>query len=178
MSIGKWELSGVHGLRRYIWQLLQDELGWKLSDYTIMVEGKPVQMVPIITPEQQPEFNSIDKPYIIYAYSKRQGSNNYFLEQEIASFTIYSNAEKDIRQAINMLDAKFDKRDEAAQELNKYISAAGLDPAYGYFDYKTLWVSGIQGPQPQTEEGGRRDGVININITYTHYGPDGQAVRV
>jgi hypothetical protein len=177
MSIGKWDLSGVHGLRRYIWQLLQDELGWSIDNYNVSVEGKTVQMVPIITPEQQPEMTSINAPFLVYSYAKKQGSNNYFLEQEVASFTVYSPNEKDIRQVINMLDAKFDKRDEAARELNGFIGSADLDPAYKDFDYKTLWVSGIQGPQPQNEEGGRRDGVVNINITYTHYGPNGLAVR-
>jgi len=169
MPVGKWDLGGVHGVRQYMWKLLQDELGWKASDYG--------GLTPITTPEQQPEFNNFNKPYIVYSYSKKQGTNNYFLEGEIATFVIYSSDSADIRRAINLFDAKLDKRDESAAEVNDFISASSLDPEYKYFDYKSLWVSMIQGPQPVTEEGGRRDGLINVNINYTHYGPDGKAIR-
>lgn len=170
MTIGKWDLAGVHGLRQYIWYLLQEELEWTAENYG--------GLVPIVTPEQQPEMTAFNKPFIVYAYSKKMGSNNYFLESEVASFTIFSQSEKDIRQVLNLLDTKFDKRDEAAYELNEFISQSSLDVQYKYFDYKTIWVSAFQGPAPESEEGGRRDGVININVTYTHYGPDGAPVRV
>lgn len=169
MTIGKWDLSGVHGLNKYVWELLKDELGWSTVDYG--------GLTPITTPEQQPEFNAFDKPFIVYSFAKKMGGNNYLIESEIASYTIYSQHSMDILRVLTMLDAKLDKRDETAEELNAFISASTLDPEYKKFDYKTLWISGIQGPQPVTEEGGRRDGLINVNMNYTHYGADGLAIR-
>lgn len=170
MSITDWDLSAVHGLRQYMWSLLQTELGWLPADYEVTKDGQQVRLVPIVTPEQQPELNDLDEPYIVYAFSKKQSSNLYVLDGEIATFTIYSRQEVDIRRVLNLFDAKFDKRDDSAREINNWIKAqSGLDDRYKDFDYKTLWVSGAQGPQPVTEEGGRRDGLININITYTHY---------
>ena len=178
MSITDWDLSAVHGLRRYMWQALQDELEWEPANYSIVRDGQTVQVVPIVTPEQQPELNDLYWPYIVYSYAKKQSGDLFVLEGEIVSFTIYSTRQIDINRALNLFDAKLDKRDESARELNDYIRAnPDLDDRYKAFDYKTLWVSGMQGPQPITEEGGRRDGLINVNITYTHYGPDGLSIR-
>ena len=168
MALDKWDLSGVHGLRQYIWKLLQDELGWSATNYG--------GLIPITTPEQQPEFTAFNKPFIVYSYAKKQGTNNYLLENEIAAFTIYSAKSHEIHKALNLLDTKLDKRDESAREINEFIQGLA-EEQYRYFDYKSIWTSGIQGPQPFTEEGGRRGGMITVNSMYTHYGPDGLAIR-
>lgn len=169
MAINKWELAGTHALRQYLWKQLQVELGWTAADYG--------GLTPITTPEQQPEFNNFNKPYIVYSFGKKPGTNLYLLEGETAAFTVYSQSTSDINRVLNLFDTKLDKRDEAAAEINAFLASSSLAPEFKYFDFKTTWVSGYQGPQPLTEEGGRRDGLITVNIEYTHYGPDGKAVR-
>lgn len=180
MTLTKWDLMATHGLRQYIWSLLQSELGWSLSNYHDPV--KNVDYVPIVAAEQQPEMNQFEAPYLVYAYSKKMSGNLHVIEGEVAAFVVYAKTTTEINQVLNLLAAKFDRRDESAQNLNKWLKTSGLDQQYKNFDYKTMWVSGFQGPQPALETGGRRDGSITINITYTHYntaaGGNGAEIRV
>lgn len=158
-----YKLSAVHGLRSYMWRLLQDELGWTLDDYA---DANGTKYVPIITPEQDKIFNAIDKPYIVYSFSRGATSNAWFVENEMGAFTVYSSNADDIREVLNMFQTKFNRRDDSAYDLNEYVQK-NLADKYKVFDYKTLWVSTVQGPQPATEEGGRRDGYMTINMNYT-----------
>lgn len=167
MAISDWELAGVHSLRKYIWKLLQDELGWSAETYG--------GLVPITTPEQEPEFTNFNAPFLVYTYSKSSTSNLYALEAEVCAFTIYSGSSSDITKVINLLSAKLNKRDESAKELNDFVST--LDDRYKAFDFKTVVVSGSQGSQPVTQEGGRKDGYITVSMKYTHYGSDGLSIR-
>ena len=169
MSITDWDLFGVHGVRQYLWAQLQAELDWDAADYG--------GLTPITTPEQQPEFTNFNKPFVVYSYAKKAGGNLYLLEQEIAAFTVYSQSATHITRVLNLFDAKLDKRDESAREINAFISASSLAQKYKDFDYKWTSTNGIQGPQPLTEEGGRRDGLITVNIAYTHYGTNGASIR-
>lgn len=167
MAIDDWELAGVHGLRKYVWHLLETELGWKTSDYG--------GLTPIITPEQEPELMAFSKPFLVYTYARANTSNLYALETEIAAFTVYATSDRDIVKVVNLLGAKLNKRDETAQELNDFVDS--LDGRYNEFDYKTIRVVGAQGAQPVDQEGGRKDGYISVSLTYTHYDNNGRSIR-
>lgn len=158
-----YKLSAVHGLRSYMWRLLQDELGWKLDDYA---DVNGTKYVPIITPEQDKIFNAIDKPYIVYSFSRGATSTEWYLENEIGAFTVFSSNADDIRAVLNMFQTKFNRFDDSAYDLNEYVQK-NLADKYKAFDYKYVRVSTVQGPQPATEEGGRRDGYMTISMTYT-----------
>ena len=158
-----YKLSAVHGLRSYMWRLLQDNLGWTLDDYA---DANGTKYVPIITPQQEAIFNEMGKPYIVYSFSRGDTSSSWFIENEAGAFSVFSSNEEDIRRALNLFQTKFNRRDDSAYDLNEYISKNGSD-ALKNFDYKTLWVSTVQGPKPSTEEGDRRDGLITINMRYT-----------
>jgi hypothetical protein len=146
-----------------MWRLLQDELGWTKDDYA---DENGVTYVPIVTPQQEKIFNAMDKPYIVYSFSRGATSTAWFVENEIGAFAIYSSNEEDIRKVINLCQTKFNRRDDSAQDLNDYVQTT-LGDNYKQFEYKTIWVSTVQGPEPATEEGGRRDGLITINMNYT-----------
>jgi hypothetical protein len=45
----KWDLSGVHGINKFVWAKLQEQLEWNKSNYG--------GLTPITIPSQQPEFN-------------------------------------------------------------------------------------------------------------------------
>jgi hypothetical protein len=158
-----YKLSAVHGLRSYMWRLLQDNLGWTVDDYA---DENGTKYVPIITPQQEKMFNEMGKPYIVYSFSRGDTGNSWFIENEAGAFSVFSSNEEDIRRVINLFQTKFNRRDDSANELNDYIQK-NASAALKTFDYKTLWVSTVQGPQPSTEEGGRRDGLITINMKYT-----------
>ena len=158
-----YKLSAVHGLRSYMWRLLQDELGWKLDDYA---DENGTKYVPIITPQQEKIFNAMDKPYIVYSFSRGDTGNAWFIENESGAFSVFSSDPDDIQKVINLFQTKFNRRDDSAYDLNTYVQTR-LGENYRVFDYKSIKVTTVQGPQPATEEGGRRDGLITIYMTYT-----------
>lgn len=171
----KWKRAGAHVVRKYIWHLLQQELGWNSSNYG--------GLTPITTPEQQPEFNNFDYPYIVYSYSRTATSNLWALEGEVMALTIFSKSGGAIDEVVNLLGTKLNKRDETAKDINLFISASeASDSFYRNFDFKSFSVTGAQGPQAVTTEGGRRDGYVTLSYAYTLYEASGanagQRIRI
>ena len=173
----KWDLAGAHALRRYIWQLLQDELGWSTDNYG--------GLNPIITPQQEPELNEFNAPYIVYVFSKRPAGSLWLMEKEDMSISIFSVSDTEINQVVNLLSTKLAKHDEAAQDVNAFIR--GTMPAgsfYKNFDFKSIVVTGAQGSNASVTEGGRKDGYVTLSYTYTLYESDpnspdyGESIRI
>lgn len=158
MATDKWKLAGIHGVRRYIWSLLQNELGWKTSDY----KG----LVPLVTAQQQPEFAELGKPYIVYNYSHVNPGEQFWVGQEMASFEIYSVDEQDVREVINLLEEYFEALDDSAKLLNHWIAVNGTDENKKY-DYKWTRVVSTVGAVPAGQEGGLNSGNIAISYAYT-----------
>lgn len=167
--MGKWDYSAVHGLNKYIWSKLKTELGWQESHYN--------GLVPITTPQQQPEFNAIDRPYIVYGFSPQATGPDWLLEGEIIAYTVFSTQSSDIRQAVNVIKAALNRFDESAKDVNAYIKANGTVDNKA-FDYKSIRITSATGPEPSLSEGGRQDGAIVVSVMYTHSDPaTGRSIR-
>lgn len=166
--MAKWDYTAVHGLNKYLWSRLQSELGWSASDYN--------GLTPIATPQQQPEFNAIDKPYIVYGYTLQGSGTDWFLNEEVITYTIFATQSKDIREAVNLFKAVLNRFDESATDVNDYVIANGSGDNKA-FDYKTIRVNMATGPEPAVTEGGRQDGSVIVSVTYTHYNADGDTIR-
>lgn len=166
-----WKRAGAHAVRKYIWHLLQQELGWSSDNYG--------GLTPITTPEQQPEFNNFSSPYIVYSFSRMSTTSLWSLEGEVMALTVFSQSGTAIDEVVNLLGSKLNKRDETAKEINQFLSSSEpADSFYRNFDFKSFSVTGAQGPQAVTTEGGRRDGYITISFTYTLYDSNGKAIHV
>ena len=153
-----FDSSAVHGVNRFIWSKLQDDLGWKLSDYN----GK----VPITTPQQQAEFNDDGAPYIIYNYRIATVGGSYGYKEEYVVYQINSSNEADIRKALNLIDYYLGAMDESATVINDYVSALNPNP-FSDFDYKSILPRGASGAAPTDQEGGIMDGSYEFSIRYT-----------
>ena len=168
-----WDLAGVHGVNKYVWSILQAASPAGLGMTTTPYGG----LIPITTPQQQPEFNALGAPYIVYTYAKTATGDDYWLEEEVAAYTIFSATEGDIRKITNLLSAQLNRADISAAAINEYIAANGSTDQK-QFDYKTIAVTSAQGAQPSLTEGGRHDGLVVIKYAYTHYDPNtGLSVR-
>jgi len=161
VTYDKWGLAGIHGINKYVWSLLQSELGWNTTTYG--------GLIPITVPQQEPEFNAINAPYLVYGYTKSSRSKDvYVLETETAAYSIYSASEEDIRRVVNLLSTKLNKLDDTANDINTYISANGSQ-ANKEFDYKWVKCMSAQGSQPSIQIGGRFDGAVIVRYEYTQY---------
>lgn len=159
-----YDLSGVHGLNKFIWSKLKSELGWDTANYG--------GLVPIVTAGQQPEFNNYNAPYVIYNYSHQSGGEDFWITEEQVSYVVYSASEKDIRQFINVVREWLNRRDESAGYVNDWLRVGtnGSDENKR-FDYKYTYVISTSGAQPPVSEGGRMDGMVIARIAYTYYDP-------
>ena len=157
--MANWDYSAVHGLNKYLWAKLKEELQWSESNYG--------GLVPITTPQQQPEFNSYNAPYIVYGYNPQATGPDWYLDGEIIAYTIFSASSADIRRAVNVMKAAFNRFDESAVDVNNYIRANGTADNK-LFDYKAIRLVSAGGPEPSLTEGGRQDGSVVISVMYTH----------
>lgn len=163
-----YKLSAIHPLRRVLWSLLRTELGWDPADY----DG----LVPILTPQQQPEFNLLSKPYIVYNYGGQGSGEQYWLREEQATFVIYSEDEEEIRDVITMMEKWFSGYDLSADYVNKWISQFGrgayedgATEASGHKQFNFKWVRVVStiGAGPSQQEGGRQSGVVTLRYQFT-----------
>jgi hypothetical protein len=135
---------------------MQTELGYKKADYN--------GLIPITTPAQQPELNSIGKPYIVYDYFIQPTGTVWLIKNEVITFTMYANSVEPINEFIALFSDYMNRFDETGQLLNNYL----VNSAHGReFDFKTSFINASLGPQPPTQEGGWLDGYVSIQITYT-----------
>lgn len=157
MTETKWDVSSAPGVNKYLWHLLQTELGWSIDNYN--------GLVPITDPQQQPEMLEFDAPFIVYNWSLQATGTLYVEQEEQIAYAIFSREEKDIRQAVNLINNYFNRFDDSAKDVNAYVAANGSD-LNKKFDYKYLRVLSSSGAQPSAQEGGRMDGMIIIRSCF------------
>lgn len=153
-----FKLSGIHPIRRYLWDVIQNELGWETKRYR--------SAVPLITPQQSPEFNDLGAPYIVYNYAHMPPGTDYYVNREQAIFTIYSGDEAEVRECVNLMYDYFKAHDDSAKLVNKWIMENGSD-AHKRFNYLNIRVTSSLGPRPARQEGGRHEGTVSIHYEYT-----------
>lgn len=153
-----YALSAVHVINKFLWSELQTGLGWNTTTYN--------GLIPITGPGQEPEFNQIDAPYIVYNYTI-QGLQDTMLKQEQIVYSIYSADESDIRSFINMITDLLDREDDSASDINLYVDSLGSSSPYHNFDIKWTRVTTSSGSSAPYQEGGRMDGVVVVRVCYT-----------
>lgn len=177
MATMNYDASGIHPVRGMLWKLLQTEFGWKKEDYG--------GLIPVLTPQQQPEMNEIAKPYLVYNYSHQMSDVDYYINEEQATFLIYSgtadSGEDDIRRVINLMREAFKGMDDSARMLNDWIAnSPDSNAEFKKFDFKWIRIVSTIGAGPAQEEGGKQSGMVTIRYRYTYTDPanGGQEGRI
>lgn len=158
----KWDLTGVHGLNKFLWDKLKTELEWDAANYG--------GLIPIVPAGQQPELNDYSAPYIVYNYSHQSPGDEFLIQEEQVAYAIYSSNEADIRRCINVIIEYLKREDESAGMVNNWLHVNG-STENKRFDYKYTRVISTFGAQPPISEGGRMDGSVILRIAYTYYDP-------
>jgi len=158
-----YDLNAVHAANHYLWSKLKAELGWSEADYN--------GLIPITVAQQQPEFTGFDKPFLVYSYTVDGIGTSSWEKSETCAYSIFSADEQDIRQVINLMVSLYKDYDESAGRVNAWV-ASNLDDRYSKFDFKYTRVSSGSGSQPAEQEGGRMDGLVIVNYTYTTWNTD------
>lgn len=167
-------VSGSHIVRLYLWDKLQESMGevWRPIGNN--------NAIPIIPAQEQPEFQTSEQPYMVYAYSHDMTTDLWQLQEESMAITMYSQSPARVAATGKLIKRIFNKWDESAQDVNAWIrSSDGLgkyktgQSEYDQwidevenFNFKFIRLLGITGPQPAEGEGSRVDSTVSINMSY------------
>ena len=145
----------VYLLRAYIWNLLKNNTDMTESDY-------PDNMVPIIPVSDDRKLAEHGKPYIVYGYAfDPTVAGRGIIERGSMSLAVISDDFAEIGRILNVLRTTFNREDEAAKDVNEFTSTV---PQFIGVRFGTLGVGFMEGPSPETTEGGRQSAVINIRF--------------
>ena len=155
-----WTATSITAINEYLWNELQEELGWST------VKG----LQPITPGGEIPQFEESTNPYIVYTYTTMPSGEAFYIESEMVTYEINSPKEGDIRQAINLIRAIFNRYDSSAYDINKWIQSNG-HPLHKRFDFKYTVTAGGEGADAARTEGGRSTGMIMVRTVFM-YIPD------
>jgi hypothetical protein len=162
--VADFRVAGANIIRLVVWDILRADLNWQAFDNGL---------IPIITPDQQPEFNNQSNPYIVYNYMGQASSDtSYWIDEEQATFTVYSQSEEDVRKVVNLFKDNFKAYDESARMVNEWLAySSSSSNEFRKFDFKWIRLVSTMGANPVTEEGGRTSGSATIRYRYTYTDP-------
>lgn len=167
-------LSASHIINVYLWEKLRQFYPSYWGDLTSS---------PIIPAQEQPEVKDGSTPYIVYVQSHGPTGSLFGYKNETLSYRVYSSSAARISGIIRLAYELLDRKDLSADAVNRWLwnqetgtqrfspdDPMGNMGKFGddmkNFEFKTIAVIGATGAQPATEEGGRYDGDIEIEITY------------
>lgn len=154
--MGDYNTAAISGINSYLWSNIQSELGWET------VRG----LVPIISPQQEPELKNTKKPFIVFTWSF--SNQDVYIERytEKAGYLIYSEDVRDVVRGMNLIIDLFRRFNLSAEDVNDYIYSSGTDWQKEY-EYKCIEVMTASGPEPIDSEGGTYEASVTIDYTYT-----------
>jgi hypothetical protein len=150
----------IYGINDYIWSNLKSDGILDEQDY--YAEGFTEPLTPIIPAQQIPEFNNLlpGQTYMVYDYDILRTGENYWITEEIATYSIVSPSYDKINQIINYLQALMSRFDDAAHDINAFNNNTTPFEYHFFYNEETL------SPQNFSTEGGFMLGEVKIRYTY------------
>lgn len=153
-------------IRAYTWALL------KANDGATWSENNYGGLVPIVPLQDEPELEDFPGPHIVYGYTIDTSRDLFVLKSGTMTFAIYDDNFRRLGKTINILETAFGRYDESARDVNAYTTFAmgGTVPTQPGnllgIRFGTIRIGFVEGGTPETEEGGRQVGLVNIRYEY------------
>lgn len=151
--------SGVHQLNKWLWSKLNSFI-WDGTNRAF-VDYDGTGLVPIITPQQEPEFANAagGPPFVTYAYTT-SFVQQWFVTGELAVYTVWDSNEARLRKIHTYMVDLLKRWDWTAQDINSFPGTT--------FDFKEVHVVTATGPGMHDAEGGRLPATINVRYRYSN----------
>jgi hypothetical protein len=163
-------------LRQYAWALL------KYND-TFVSNSSPQRretwdelnyggLVPIVPLADEPELSDFSGPHIVYGYTGDTTGDHWMESSGTMTFAIYDDNFRRLGRTLNVLQAAFERADDAARDVNSFCSSLTLDNGATYpfrgLRFGCIEIGFIEGGTPENQEGGRQSALLNIRFDYFH----------
>lgn len=153
--------SAISKIRDFLWSnLVNDEI---LNPNDYIADGFLKPIVPIIPTQQVPELNNLigNQTYIVYDFDISSYSDQWWICEETALFSIISNDFSKIIEIINYMVDLFRRLDDVGKEINASL------PSGTKFKFYYVSLDSATSPSPYMEEGGRQIGQVGIRYEYS-----------
>lgn len=177
-------VAASHVVRLYLWDMMREHMGdiWKPIGTN--------KIVPIVAAQEQPELQSSENPYIVYAYDYGITDDLWQLQNETMALTVFTQSPGRLAATTKLCMRLFNRRDESARDINAWMrrnpdsERPSLEkyrtgkPQYDdwldeFRNFKFLTMrSYATGVQPAPGEGRRVDGTIMVEMTYVERNSD------
>ena len=150
----------VYDLNTYLWQKLQDANLLDRNNY--YADGFDSYLIPIVPAQQIPEFNNMlpGMAYIVYDYEVKPTMENWWITEEIITYSVVSQDYEQINKILNFMSDTFRRHDSTAKDINRYLNNNTQ------FEYHYSYIDKIISPEKFRQEGGFMLGVADICISY------------
>lgn len=154
------EVSPSLALRQYVWAVLKanDPVTWNTSKYG--------GLTPIVPLNEEPELDEFSGPRIVYEYNHPDAGVSYYRQFGNMTLAIRDDNFRRLGKTMNILENTFNRMDESARDVNDYIDrkrVAGVDLG---ISFGSINVAFAQSGTPETQEGGRMVGIVDIEFDF------------
>lgn len=153
--------SAIYDIRSFLWSELKTAGILDENDY--YADGFNTALVPIIPAQQIPEFNNNlpGRPYIVYDLVARPYGEQWWISEEIVTFTIVSRSANQIQTMMNFMTDIFRRYDKSATDLNLVLVP---DSPFKFF---YMFMEGSDPIEPFDNEGGFMSAPLSVQYAYS-----------
>lgn len=157
--MGNHAVTGAHQVRKWLWSRIKD------LTYAGGAVFDPVSLKnqPMVPSQQVPELTNQDGPIIVYSYSMVPHIDDWYLDEERMSFTIYDHKEDRLRTLFHYIYNTLHRPDDVPREINDFLNSSGYSP----FEFKSMNAVAATGPDTFDSEGGRAGAMVVIGYQFT-----------
>lgn len=166
-----YRTTGAHQLNKWLWSELKN-LPYK-SEFAFQKYAPhgTVPLVPIIPSQQLREFTEIagGAPFIVYNYTDIDAGSTWYVQEQMVAYVIYDNDEERLRAIHTYMNDLLRRMDWTAKDINNFLMG-GIEPGTqaDQFDFKSVYVTSANGPEPFENQGGRQGALVVARAMFTH----------
>lgn len=153
------EVSPTLALRQYVWALL------RANDPTTWTEANYGGTIPIVPLNEEPELSEFTGPRIVYEYTHPDSGPAYYRQRGNMTLAIRDDNFRRMGKTMNILETAFNRYDESARDVNDYIQRRKASLDLG-ISFGSINVGFSQSGTPETQEGGRMVGIVDIEFDF------------
>jgi len=161
--MANYSMHLVFDVNKYVWDQIKENGILNENDY--IADGFDTPLIPVIPAQQIPEFNNLipGQTYLIYDYEEMPTQENWWISNQIITYSIVSPNYDKITQVMAMLKDLFRRHDDSAKDLNRYSGVSGI------YDFHYITIDSSTSPQHFSNEGGFMMGEIKLYVSYARH---------